>query len=240
LQTREPIFNVPGTVLVLLAVLILIHACRQFLPQDAGEWFVFAMAFIPARYAGMAAELPGGETAAVTSLVTHMLVHSDVTHLVFNSAWLLAFGSILNKRMGAARFLVFSLAGGIAGIVLFYALRPALATAVIGASGAIAAMMGGVLRFMFVALDRHQAYLLRDDPAAIPRMSLDVALRDRRINLTTIVFIIFNLVGFVGLGSIGADIAWEAHLGGYFFGLLCFGMFDGAPQKAKTYPPEVE
>jgi membrane associated rhomboid family serine protease len=233
-QHREPIFNVPGAVLASVVVLALIHAGREYLlAGDTNTWLLFALSFIPARYAGFAAEIPGGEPAAFTSFVTHMLVHGDAIHLAINSAWILAFGSVLNKRMGAWRFLAFSIAGGVAGAVAFLISNPGLAAPVIGASGAVAAMMGGVMRFLFSAIDRKQGYLLREDPAAIPRMTLAQTLTDKRIVMASIVFVALNLMAIIGFGRMGETqaIAWEAHLGGYFFGLLAFAVFDAAAHK---------
>ena len=77
-------------------------------------------------------------------------------HLAINSAWFLAFGSVMSRRMGALRFLAFAMCGGIAGALAFLALHPGLLAPVIGASGAVAAMMGGVMRFLFNAIDRHK------------------------------------------------------------------------------------
>ncbi len=242
-QNREPVFNVPGMVLGLTALMIAIHLGRQVMNEEDGLHALLALAFIPARYGGMAAELPGGMLAEFTSPVTHMLVHADVVHLAINSAWLLAFGSVIDKRIGGVRFLVFSIFGGLAGALLFYAIQPNLMAPVIGASGAVAAMMGAVIRFLFPALDRGEGYLLRQNPAAIPLMPLALALRDRRILLTTLVFVVINLLAIVGLGGFGTSagaIAWEAHLGGYFFGLSCFGLFDIASQNAEAHPPDLQ
>lgn len=243
MPTREPIFNVPGVVLAVLAALVLVHAGLQMLPEDYGLIVLLSMAFIPARYAGLAAELPGGEVAAYTSFLTHMLVHGDWVHLAINSAWLLAFGSVIAKRVGAVRFLLFSVAGGIAGAFAFLVVHPGLAAPMVGASGAIAALMGGVIRFLFSAFDRGQGYLLREHPSLIPLMPLAQALTDRRVLATSAIFIAINLLALVGFGGLGAEpgaIAWEAHLGGYFFGLLFFGLFDIATQKALLHPPKVE
>jgi membrane associated rhomboid family serine protease len=74
---KEPIFNIPGGVLATLAILIAVHVALSLLPPERFEWWVLALAFIPARYAGFASQLPGGETAAVTSFITHMAVHAD-------------------------------------------------------------------------------------------------------------------------------------------------------------------
>jgi membrane associated rhomboid family serine protease len=239
---REPIFNVPVGVLATLVVLIGVHVALSLIAPEQYTWWVLALAFIPARYAGLAAGLPGGEPALVTSFVTHMAVHSDIVHLGFNALWLLAFGSVLCWRIGSLRFLVFSICGGIAGALLFLALNPGLAAPMIGASGAIAAMMGGVMRFLFSAIDLREGYLLRENPAAVPRMPLANALRDRRVVLASVVFIALNLLAIIGFGKFGASgtIAWEAHVGGYFFGLFAFGAFDSAMQNGSPSSFEVD
>jgi membrane associated rhomboid family serine protease len=239
---REPIFNVPAGVVATLAVLIAVHVMLSLMTEDQYTWWVLALAFIPARYSGLAAQLPGGEPALVTSFVTHMAVHAELIHLAFNSLWLLAFGSVLCARIGSLRFLAFSITGGIAGALLFLALNPGLAAPVIGASGAIAAMMGGVMRFLFNAIDRRQGYLLRQNPAAIPRVSLGSAVKDPRIVFFSIVFIALNLLTMLGFGKFGASgtIAWQVHVGGYLFGLLTFAAFDTALQNGSPHSLEVD
>ncbi len=235
-------FNVPGAVLALLIAMTAVHAVRQFLDEQSDMWWLVALAFIPARYAGLASELPGGGVASVTSWVTHMFVHADMVHLIINSAWLLAFGSVINRRVGAWRFFAFTLASGIAGALLFLAVRPGLVAPVVGASGAVAGLMGGVMRFLFSAIDRGEGKRLSDRPAEIPAMSLRVAIGDRRIRIATAAFVALNLLAIIGFGAFGTgqSIAWEAHLGGYFFGLLCFGLFDIAPQHVSPQPAKVE
>lgn len=232
---REPMFNVPAPVLWLLAVFAVVHGAREFMPAEAADRFIIAMALIPARYTSSDYDIPGGEWAGATSLVTHIFTHADLTHLLINSAWLLAFGSILARRIGAARFYLLALCGGLAGAFAYLAGHWGQPTPVIGASGAIAALMGAVMRFIFVAIDQRQGYLLREDPAAIPLMPLSVALTDRRIVVASALFIGVNLLALIGFGSFGSNvsaIAWEAHVGGYVFGLLAFGAFDVAPQKS--------
>jgi membrane associated rhomboid family serine protease len=237
---RQPIFNVPGPVLALLAIMVLVHIVMQYLPEDEMLWWLTALAFVPARYAQGAGDLAGGEVASYTSFITHQFVHGDIVHLSINGAWLLAFGTPLAKRLGWWRFLLLTFSCGIAGALTFLALHYGLMAPVIGASGAIAGLMGAVLRFLFPAIDHHQGALLRDNPAAIPAMPLSVALQDRRVIGASLAFVALNLLAIFGLGSpSGAgEIAWEAHLGGYFFGLLCFGLFDVAPLRSSPTPPQ--
>lgn len=234
LKAREPVFNIPGPVLAILALLFAIHFVSAVLSRENWTWLVLAMAFIPARYGGALEDLPGGSLAALTSPVTHILMHADLVHLLVNSAWLLAFGSVLNRRMGTLWFALFSLACGVAGAMAFYLMHPALLAPVIGASGAIAGMMGGVMRFLLKAVDLGIGPALQETPTLVPRMTVKQALSDRRIVLSSIVFVGLNLLTISGFGAFGAagTVAWEAHIGGYLFGFLAFALFDVAPQNA--------
>ena len=242
MNKREPIFNVPGVIAILLGILAAVHVGRQFLTPEHDDWFVWAMAFIPARYAGAAADLPGGQTARFTSFLTHMLIHGDNVHLAINSAWLLAFGSIVARRIGPWRFLALTISSGIAGALTFLLMHPGLLAPVVGASGAISGLMGAVMRFLFNALNGGRGWQLREAPQQIPRMDLADAIKDRRFLSTTIFFVGLNILAIWGVGAPGAAgaIAWEAHLGGYFFGLLAFALFDIAPQARLPSPQKVE
>ncbi|MCH9809346.1 MAG: rhomboid family intramembrane serine protease [Alphaproteobacteria bacterium] len=235
---REPIFNVPGSVVALIGIFIVIHLVRQVLPLADDNWFVVAMAFVPARYAGYASEIAGGQIAAVTSFLTHMLVHGNLTHLMFNSAWFLAFGGAIALRIGSPRFLAFTAFTGLAGALTFLAFHFGDPIPVIGASGAVSGMMGGVMRFLFSAMDQGNFAALREAPKTVPLMSLSEALRDRRVLAITAIWLALNAITALGIPGIseGDSVAWEAHLGGYMAGFFCFGYFDQTPRKSRFQP----
>jgi membrane associated rhomboid family serine protease len=237
-QDHEPVFNVPAAVLGVLAVLGLVHFARGFLGAADEEWLIWALAFVPARYDGYAGALPGGHTAAATSFLTYMLLHGDVTHLVFNSAWLLAFGGAVARRVGGVRFLGLGLLSGVAGALAFLALNWGLLAPMIGASGAVSGLMGATMRFLFTAIDGGGFRQLRDAPASVPLMPLTATLRDRRVVIATAIWLVVNAAATLGLGAVGSggDVAWEAHIGGYVAGLLAFGLFDRRPAAAPAGP----
>lgn len=239
---REPMFNVPGSVLALIGIFIAVHVLRQFLPYDQDDWLTVAMAFVPARYAGYASQIPGGDVAAWTSWITHMLVHGDVIHLMFNSAWFLAFGGAIALRVGTLRFLGFTAFTGILGALVFLAFHWGEFVPVVGASGAVSGMMGAVMRFLFSALDTGGFNDLRDRPRSVPLMGLLTALRDKRVLAVTAIYLLLNAISAFGIPGLAAEggIAWEAHLGGYLAGLLCFGFFDPAPPKPRFTPRIVQ
>jgi len=110
------------------------------------------------------------------------------------------------------------LVGGAAGAGLHVALYPDSPTPLVGASGGVSALMGAAIRF---ALRRPSPF----DPEHPPLAPLT----DRTVMLFSGVWIVLNLVfGLVPLTPMaeGASIAWEAHLGGYLFGLLTYPLFD--------------
>lgn len=231
MSEREPIFNAPRVVVVLLGMFVAVHLVRYLLPEEQGVWLTAALAFIPARLSGMARELPGGELAAVTQFVTHLFVHGDVTHLLINSAWLLAFGSSVARRTGAWRFLAFFVLCGIAGALLYAAVSRSTLSMMVGASGAISGLMGAAFRFLFQALSDGDTEGLAGQKRQPALVSLRATLSDRRILIAVAGWTLLNTLfawGAAGLVD-GANIAWEAHLGGFYMGLLTFGFFDRLP-----------
>lgn len=230
---REPVFNAPTSVVRCLAVLAMAHlAIWHVLPLVVSDtvmgWFAGLLAFNPGRY-GFGANLDlYNWGAAVWSPITHQLVHSDVTHLLLNSAWLLVFGGAIAQRIGGWRYLTFGILSGIAGALLFLLFRFGENVPMIGASGAVSGLMGGAFRFLFAALDRGGFAMFRDNPKSIPLMSVRETLSDRRLQIAAAVLVLINVLTVLGSSSItSADgVAWEAHLGGFLFGLLGFQLFE--------------
>ncbi len=239
---HEPLFHIPPGVLLVLGAIVTLHVVRGFLSEASDTWLVLALALMPARFAGYAAELPGGDVATWSSLLTHMFVHGDLTHLLVNVATLLAFGAAIEQRVGMGRFLVFSLVCGLAGAAAFLAVNPGLLAPMIGASGAICGLMGGVMRLFFSAVDEGGMGGLRDRVASVPLEPLRAALQDRRLLLVVAVFIVMNIAAYFGLGdpSRSGGIAWEAHIGGFIAGFALIGLFDIAPRYRADEEPNCD
>jgi membrane associated rhomboid family serine protease len=227
-REREPIFNVPPTVLALIAIFAGVHAVRWLLPEGQVLWLTAVLAFVPARLFGLAGDLPGGDAAAVTQFLTHIFLHGDLTHLVINTAWLLAFGSTVERRTGGGRFLAFFFVCGAAGALFYAFVSDSALSMMVGASGAISGLMGGAFRFLFQALRDGDAEGVAGQNRTPPLLSVGATLRDRRIILVIAGWTILNILMAWGAAGLldGASIAWEAHLGGFYAGLLTFGWFD--------------
>jgi membrane associated rhomboid family serine protease len=232
MSAEPPIFNVPKGVVTASAIMIAMQVALGFLSDDTALYVVRLLAFIPARYSGEAAELPGGYLACVTSFVTYMIVHAGWIHLLVNLAWMVAFGSGVERRIGETRFFVFSILCGIAGALTHLALHFGEMAPVVGASAAISGQMAAALRVVF----GDRGGRLDFTHSALP--SLGQSLTDPRMILIVAIWAGLNLVfglGAVSMGGVEGEIAWEAHVGGFLFGLLFYGFFDrvGAMREDK-------
>ncbi|HWV54537.1 rhomboid family intramembrane serine protease [Pseudorhodoplanes sp.] len=236
---REPIFNVPGVLVATIGALVVIHALRSLLSQEAEVEVLLLFAFIPARYdANILANAawPGGTAADIWTFVTYALLHADWMHLLFNSVWFLAFGTPLARRFGAARFLAFCAVTAAAGALAHLVTHFGQMVPMVGASGAISGAMSGAMRFAFqrggplTFGGAHHSY-------RVPALSLVNSFRDPRVLAFLAVWFGLNLL--FGLGSISITgneqpVAWQAHVGGFLAGLLLFSWFDpvgSAPER---------
>jgi membrane associated rhomboid family serine protease len=175
-------------------------------------------AFIPIRYSGQYQI----DIWAFTSPFTYALLHGGFAHLIINMVWLAAFGSPLENRIGATRFIVFFAVTGLAAAGLFYIIHPDGQSPLVGASGSISGMMGAAARFAF-RIDRSSG---KAAFAGAPLPMRDV-LRSRGTMTFLAVWMVVNLAtGLIGLApGDESQIAWEAHIGGFaagFFGLRLF------------------
>jgi membrane associated rhomboid family serine protease len=145
-----------------------------------------------------------------------MFLHGSLLHLGGNMLFLWIFGNNIEDSMGRLTFIVFYLLGGVAALALQVATDPDSGVVTIGASGAIAAVLGAYARLY------------------------------PRARVVTVVFIVifFTIVTLPALlvlglwfllqllpafsepaGSAGGGVAYFAHIGGFLFGLLAIKLF---------------
>ena len=224
---RQPIFNAPAVVVALAAVFVGLHLLLTLVPAETGDHWFLGLALVPARYGRLAAGVPGWSVSAWTAPFTHMLVHADWLHLLVNTGWLLAFGSAIARRTGPLRMLVMFVLCGLAGAALYVAIHPGEPASLIGASGGLSGLMGGVFRFM-LRTPSWQPDGQPEAPWQAPLQSLGECLRDPRIRMAAGVWLGVNLLfGLIPPGVIlDGTIAWEAHLGGFLLGFLGMGLFE--------------
>lgn len=204
----EPIFNAPWPPLLAVASILIPH----LLLGGASDVTLYQLALVPAR-------VLDGDWAG---LLTYLVVHGGWAHAVMNAVFALAFGAPvarllgLGLRGGGLFVLFYMVCGALAGLG-YAAIHPASPNPLVGASGAVAGLMGAAARLM----DRPGVLSGLFSPRS---MSMAVA--------WLVVNLVLAVVGaFPGFGT-GA-IAWEAHLFGFAAGALLIGPVAGLVSRPK-------
>lgn len=247
-QRSEPIFNVPPVVLATIAVLVLVHALRMLVMTDAEDVrFLLTFAFIPVRYDinPVVDSLPGGFGADIWTFFTYAFIHADLLHIGLNLAWLLPFGTALARRFGAWRYTLFMLVVAAAGALAHLLSHPGAMVPMIGASAAISGAMAAAMRFVFQRGGPLEAWRgeIGDDAYRVAAVPLGATLRDPRFLAFLAVWIGLNALfglGTVSIGEAGQEIAWQAHIGGFFAGLLLFTPFDPQASHSESAAKKAE
>lgn len=229
-ESREPFLKAPASVLSLIGALVAAHVARTLMTTAASEHIVSEYALIPLRYSPHALE-PGSPIERAIPFVGYMFIHADVTHLAINCLWLLAFGAVVGRRFGALPFLIFFALCGVVAAVVYLALEWGSPGAMIGASGAISGLMAAGIRMVNPA-----NFGASTSPRAL------IPILSPQVLLFSGLWIVINLVlGLSGASLAGEaqPIAWQAHLGGYFAGLLLAGPFDRWARRDDPDPQPV-
>jgi membrane associated rhomboid family serine protease len=203
------------TLPVVTYVLVGLNVLMFLLELSAGDRFIEQWAFIPARFAAD----PAGN---VTTIFSAMFMHGGWLHLLGNMLFLWIFGDNVEDRLGHVKFLVFYLLAGIAATLAQFALAPHSSVPNVGASGAIAGVLG--------------AYILM-----FPQSRVNVLLGRQIVAMPAVmvlgVWIVLQLVSGVGTiaysdeSANAGGVAYMAHIGGFAAGLLMAFLF------RRTSPP---
>jgi membrane associated rhomboid family serine protease len=180
--------------------------------------FIYQYAMIPARLTSALqggrelARFPYDPTAppALETIVTSMFLHGGILHLAGNMLYLFIFGAAVEEAMGHLRFLLFYLMCGIAAALAMAAFTPHSTVPVIGASGAIA----GVLGAYFVLYPRAKITTI------LPIFVLMYFVEIPAIVYLLVWFVAQLYAGLSQAADVAGGVAWWAHVGGFMVGML--------------------
>jgi len=189
------------------------------------ENFILTFGLIPA-------EVDIAQPLTLLPFFSHMFLHGGWIHFLSNMWILFIFGDNVEDRMGHTRYLIFYLLAGLAAATLQFYFMPIGTIPLIGASGAIAGVLGSYFLFF---------------PKARIYTFIPVFLFPWIVEIPAVLFLAFWFVtqlisGFLSIVSVdGAQVAstaWWAHIGGFIFGLLLAKPFSIRRRPEKLYPDE--
>lgn len=219
LRDHNPSGKTPFVTYSLIAASTAVFIYMFFLNDSTLNDFIGRFALVPN-------DIVHGQN--LLTLLTAMFLHGGFMHLLGNMLFLNIFGDNLEDRLGHLRFLAFYLLAGLAGSALQIAVGPTSIIPNLGASGAIAGVMGGYL-------------------VLFPRERIDVLWSFGFFGVSTVpasamlvYWIIFQFIA--GAGSLGipastgtgGGVAYFAHIGGFAFGyLVTRALFKPKPTTAR-------
>jgi membrane associated rhomboid family serine protease len=195
--------------LLLIAANVLAFLYELQLGPPALERFIFMWGSIPVDLTSHPAE-------AWLTIFTAMFLHGGWFHLLSNMWFLYIFGDNVEARMGGIRYLVFYLLSGVAAVLLQTYILPTSQVPIIGASGAIAGVLGAYL----ISFPRSRVASL------VPILFIFTI-----VEIPAAIFLILWFISqlysglFTMQGAAASGIAWWAHIGGFIFGVLMVSFF---------------
>jgi len=200
LRSSEPHYTKPSVTLLIIAANVAVFLLELSMPHYTLNRFIAHYGIVPDRF-------------TYSSIVTSMFIHGGFLHIAGNMWFLWIFGRGVEDLLGHGKYLFLYFACGIAAGLLHVLVNANSTVPTVGASGAIAGVMG--------------AYLIK-----FPRSHI-VTLVFIFIFITTVdipaAFLLlywFAIQFFSGIGSVGysevssGDVAWFAHVGGFVAGML--------------------
>jgi membrane associated rhomboid family serine protease len=200
---------------VVTSVLIAINVAVFLLELSAGDAFIEKWAFVPVRF-------NSEPLANAVTVISAMFMHGGWLHLGGNMLYLWIFGDNVEDRLGPVRFTIFYFLAGIAATFAQFMVNPGSPIPNVGASGAIAGVLGGYL-LMF------------------PQARVDVLLGRQVVAMPAWIvlgfWVVLQMVS--GVGSVAdtaqteqGGIAYMAHVGGFVAGVLLTFVMRGPGPRA--------
>jgi len=197
------------TVPVVTVVLIAINVIMFLIELSAGEGFIKVFAFVPSRFA----EAPAAE---IYTIFTAMFLHGGWMHLFGNMLFLWIFGDNVEDRLGHPQFLFFYLLTGVVATLAQFAISPHSSIPNVGASGAIAGVLG--------------AYILM-----FPQARVNVLMGRKVVAMPAVIVLgiwiaiqLFSEVGAIASTDQTTEtggVAYMAHIGGFAAGFAMALLF---------------
>jgi membrane associated rhomboid family serine protease len=222
LRDENPPRNVPYVTYTFVALNVLVFIWQVITPQEQ----VYRYLMIPAEIT------TGREHGPVetiqpyyATMFTAMFMHGGFMHLAGNMLYLWIFGDNVEDMLGHGMYTIFYLACGVAAALAHIMVGPFSNVPMLGASGAVAGVLG--------------AYLITH-PAAKVMVLVFLGFFITRLWLPAWIvlggWIALQLLALPGSFRAEAGVAYMAHVGGFFAGMVLFGLLGG--KKSREAPPQ--
>jgi membrane associated rhomboid family serine protease len=204
----------PSNVPIVTTVIIALNVLAFILELMGGDEFVLRWSLVPA-------DIVAGRH--LTTIVTALFMHASWSHIIGNMVFLWAFGPQIEGAMGSRRYVAFYFAGGVVSMLAQVAADASSTVANLGASGAIAAVMGAFL--VTYPRDRIRTVLL---------LGWFVRITFVPAALLIGLWFLIQLVSFGAVADVqSGGVAYLAHIAGIIFGAVTARLFE-RPRRSRA------
>lgn len=216
IRDQIPTKRVPLVTYALIAANVLVFLL-EWLAGSGQEALVYEFALIPAEVTA------GLDVGDVRDIFTSMFMHAGLAHLLGNMLYLWIFGDNVEDSMGGLKYLSFYLIGGVVASLTHILTNPNSQLPTVGASGAIAAVLGAYL-------------ILYPQSRVLTIIPFGFFIRMTMVPAIVLLGFWFVLQFFSGLLSVGATedvggVAFWAHVGGFVAGVVLARLFAGSRRE---------
>ena len=210
LRDTIPAQSFPLVTLSCIGLNVLVFVYELGLGARLGQ-FIAVYGFVPVRYFYLSETEPWNLLTRFGPLFSAMFIHGGWLHLIGNMWMLWIFGDNVEDRLGKGRYLAYYLGCGVAATSLHALTAPDSPLPVVGASGAIAGVMGGY----FVLFPRARVVTL------IPIFFFFQVISVPAVIFLALWFLVQLVQGLTtATVNISGGVAWWAHVGGFAVGAL--------------------
>jgi membrane associated rhomboid family serine protease len=204
LRDENPTSRIPVVTIALIALNIAVFlfcaASPHGLEAASGRFGAVPYAIVHFRSLAEPAPVP-----PLLTILTSMFLHGSLFHLLGNMLYLWIFGNNVEDRLGRFRFFLFYLASGVAAALTHILFQPGSQVPMIGASGAIAGVLGAyAVIFPRAQVKTFVFLIVYIDIVAVP---------------AAVILGLWFLLQVLNVGM-GGGVAWFAHIGGFLAGIL--------------------
>jgi len=219
LRDTTPTRNYPVVTTAIIGINVVVYFIQRLQGAEINQ-FIYIYGLVPARYSLPQIADYFTIEQQVLSLVSFMFLHGGFWHILGNMWFLYIFGDNVEDRLGPIRYALFYLLCGIASGLSHLILNLHSNSPTIGASGAIAGVMGA-----YIILHPRSKILTLIPIIFIPFF----------INIPAFVFLgfwfLWQFINAAGSQGAVSGIAWWAHIGGFIFGMLFLKLFSILPDR---------
>ena len=226
LKDENPTRIIPWVTLALISINVLVYIYQLLLPPHAEMVFVHRFGVIPAALINFLDPFPGDGVSVWVTPITGLFLHGGLMHLGGNMLFLWVFGNNIEDVLGHFRFIIFYILCGLAATLVFTLDQSNSTVPLIGASGAISGVMG--------------AYMLLFPRARVLVLFIIIIYPLFIYVPAVVVLMIWLVLQFLNVHAAGeSNVAWTAHIAGFFFGMIAISLWTRKRPPRRPPPPPV-